>query len=302
MKRAAGSVASAPGLAPATQTDCAPAGAGALGFFLDARPGQRFCLFYPPAANVAPRGALLYVHPFAEELNQSRRMAALQARAFAAAGYAVLQIDLYGCGDSSGDFSDARWHIWKHDLGLACAWLARRSSGPLAIWSLRLGALLALDLARHAPVPVARLILWHPVIKGQFYINQFLRLHVASQMVADTLHAGDEREHRAGSTLRSRLAAGCPVEVGGYTLAAQLVAMIDRQDALARRPDCPVHWLALAADADGQPTPVVARHALQWRQAGVALDLRLLHGAPFWTSGEIIECPALLAATAALAA
>jgi alpha/beta superfamily hydrolase len=42
----------------------------------------------------------------AEELNKSRHVAAAQARAFAAAGYSVLQIDLYGCGDSSGDFGE----------------------------------------------------------------------------------------------------------------------------------------------------------------------------------------------------
>ena len=39
-----------------------------------------------------PRGAVVYVHPFAEELNKSRRMAALQARAMAAAGYAVVSL------------------------------------------------------------------------------------------------------------------------------------------------------------------------------------------------------------------
>jgi len=33
-------------------------------------------------------------------MNKSRRMAALQARVFAAMGFGVLQIDLFGCGDS----------------------------------------------------------------------------------------------------------------------------------------------------------------------------------------------------------
>ena len=57
-------------------------------------------------------------------MNKSRRMAALQARAFAEMGFGVLQIDLFGCGDSSGDFSDARWDIWKQDL-IACQGVAR---------------------------------------------------------------------------------------------------------------------------------------------------------------------------------
>src|SRR5687768_8838655 len=69
--------------------------------------GRRFCLLHMPSRPA--RALVVYVHPFAEEMNKSRRMAALQARALAASGHAVLQIDLLGCGDSSGDFGDASW-------------------------------------------------------------------------------------------------------------------------------------------------------------------------------------------------
>ena len=115
-----------------------------LPFFLPASGGQRYCLLHLPPPGQASRGGIVYLHPFAEELNKSRHVAAAQARAFAAAGYSVLQIDLYGCGDSSGDFAEARWAIWHNDLHLACAWLAQRVDGPLTLWGLRLGALLAL--------------------------------------------------------------------------------------------------------------------------------------------------------------
>ena len=59
-----------------------------------------FCLFYPAQREI-PLGSILYVHPFAEEMNKSRRMAALQAHGLAQAGYAVLQVDLRGCGESA---------------------------------------------------------------------------------------------------------------------------------------------------------------------------------------------------------
>ena len=36
-------------------------------FFLPAEPGERFCLAHVPAG--APRGAIVYVHPFAEEMH-----------------------------------------------------------------------------------------------------------------------------------------------------------------------------------------------------------------------------------------
>ena len=123
-------------------------------FFFDADPGTRFSLYHAPASSVPPRGAILYVHPFAEELNRTRRMACLQARRFAALGFAVLQIDLFGCGDSCGDFNAARWDLWKRDLATAHHWLAERSSsaGPIYLWGLRLGGLLALDFSTQCAV------------------------------------------------------------------------------------------------------------------------------------------------------
>ena len=45
-------------------------------FFFDVDPGTRFCVYHPSGTEVAPRGAILYVHPFADELNLCRRMAA----------------------------------------------------------------------------------------------------------------------------------------------------------------------------------------------------------------------------------
>ena len=49
-------------------------------------------------------------------------------------GFGVLQIDLFGCGDSSGDFSDARWDIWKQDIAAAREWLEERISAPVSLW------------------------------------------------------------------------------------------------------------------------------------------------------------------------
>ncbi|MES2739985.1 MAG: hydrolase 2, exosortase A system-associated [Pseudomonadota bacterium] len=257
-------------------------------FFLGAGRDQRFCLFHEPAPGVAARGAIIYLHPFAEEMNKSRRMAALQSRAFAARGHAVLQIDLYGCGDSGGDFGDARWPIWHDDVALACDWLARRTGAPLCIWGLRLGALLALDWCQR-DARAARLILWHPILKGKTCIDQFLRLRLASEMVAGGGAAGSARE---------QLAAGATLEIGGYALAPQLAAAIDALDAAALTPRVPLHWFDLAsAGQAGAIAPAVAERAGAWRAAGVDLQLHAVRGLPFWASGEIVECHALLDAT-----
>ena len=84
---------------------------------------------------------MLYLHPFAEEMNKSRRMAALACRALAEAGHAVLQIDLRGCGDSSADFGDASWGDWQDDVRLGLAWLDAHTpaDAPLWLWGLRAG-------------------------------------------------------------------------------------------------------------------------------------------------------------------
>lgn len=81
-------------------------------FIVEAQDGparQRFCIHHAPADPAAVRGAFVYAHPFAEQFNKLRRMAALQARALARSAYAALQIDLLGCGDSGGEFADATW-------------------------------------------------------------------------------------------------------------------------------------------------------------------------------------------------
>ena len=97
-------------------------------FFLPAslgRPGQRFCIFHATHGR-EPKGCILYIHPFAEETNKSRRMAAPQSRELARAGYAVLQIDLLGYGDSSGSFGDATWDGWLQDVAQGAQWLLNK--------------------------------------------------------------------------------------------------------------------------------------------------------------------------------
>src|SRR6476646_41057 len=116
-------------------------------FLADETGGQRLGILHRPATDRV-RGAIVHVHAFAEEMNKARRMAALQARAFANAGYAVLQCDLLGCGDSSGDFGDATWDAWVDDVLLACRWLTERTRAPLWLWGLRAGCLLAGEAAQ----------------------------------------------------------------------------------------------------------------------------------------------------------
>lgn len=269
-------------------------------FFFDAAPGTRFCLYHAPDPHVEPRGAILYVHPFAEELNRTRRMAALQSRAFAALGYAVLQIDLFGCGDSCGDFHDGDWNLWKSDLALAAGWLAERTSGPLHLWGVRLGGLLALDFARSATVD--SIILWQPFMSGRACINQFLRLRLARMQESSVPAPGSTTAPpRSTAALRAQLAVHGVIEVGGYEVAVPLVRAIDACDAAhIRLPPCTVHWFSSAAAVPSKVAESAARLAERWAADGVALHFHQVAGVPFWAADDTPECPALLQATDAV--
>jgi exosortase A-associated hydrolase 2 len=262
-------------------------------FFLKTAGGTRFCLFHAPLG--ACLGAVLYVSPFAEEMNRSRRMAALQARELAKLGYGVLQLDLHGCGDSSGDFMDARWETWKHDLALGAAWLHERLGQPLILWGSRLGVLLALDYARTAPHPVASMLLWQPILSAHAYLTQFLRLRVAGALLGE-----DGAGQQGTNALRATLQSGQAVEVAGYRLAPALAASIDALPPLdAMPPSCPVHWFEAIAAAGQEPSPRVLQAAASWRNAGVDLHFQAVICPPFWSTSEITISPAWLEATSA---
>ena len=279
----------------------------AQGFFLPVAGGERYCLYHAPAAGRTPRGAWLYVHPFGEEMNKSRRMVALQARAFAAAGHAVLQIDLHGCGDSCGDFADARWEIWHDDLEQARQWLAGQVSAPIGLWGTRLGALLALDFATHSTTPVDEVLLWQPVVNGEQFMTQFLRIRMAADMMGPdetTAIDGGASPAKAVTTqsLRAALSAGESLEIGGYLLAPQLAGAIDRgRLAGLGRPGMQVHWFEVVGEAGRTLPPAAATVAAALRGNGVALQVHLPQGPAFWSSQEIVEAPDLLAAMSAIA-
>ena len=258
--------------------------------FLDSAPGQRFCLYHPPRG--ACRGALVYLHPFAEEMNKSRRMAALQARALSALGVGVLQIDLHGCGDSDGEFGEARWDGWLRDTGAACAWLEAELGRPVGVWGLRLGALLALAYAHRAARAPERLLLWQPVLNGATYLTQFLRLRVAGSMLDPEAPAAGTRQ------LREQLTAGHALEVAGYMLAPELAATIDTLDAVTLAPPCPTDWLEVVADIERAIAPAALRVAAAWGGQTIGK----VAGPAFWSTQEMTECPQLLAASCTLLA
>jgi exosortase A-associated hydrolase 2 len=253
--------------------------------------GRRFCLLYE-TTSAAARGSVLYVHPFAEEMNKSRRMAALQSRAFAGAGYDVLQIDLFGCGDSGGDFGEATWDAWVEDVAAAARWLGSRERGALWLWGLRAGCLLAAQAARRLD-RASHFLFWQPPATGRLLLQQFLRLALAGQWL-------DGKARGAAAGLRARVQAGAAVQVGGYTLHPALAQGLEHSTLEPPARVGRVEWIEVSTRAD---EPAFASAALdaqaKWRANGARLCAQLARGPAFWQTTEIEEAPALIEASVA---
>jgi exosortase A-associated hydrolase 2 len=225
-------------------------------------------------------------------MNKSRRMAALQSRALAAAGFSVLQIDLFGCGDSSGDFGEAAWEIWQQDVVLGVRWISERAGGNVVLWGLRLGALLALDTARLCDVAPEKFILWQPVLSGETLLTQFLRLRLASEMLS-------EGKAKSGLLeLRAKLALGHTIEIAGYALSPQLTARMNELKLLTlAKPGNRVHWFEVTPTPGRDISPAARRIADSWIRDGVELGIQCVQGPSFWNTIETAECPELISAT-----
>ena len=258
-------------------------------FHLPFQDKARFCVLHSP--NGTSLGAFVYVHPFAEEMNKSRRMAALQARALAAAGWFVLQIDLLGCGDSDGEFGDATWSRWVDDVVEAAAWLRNRCGCVPVLWGMRLGCLLAREAAQRIESS-QDLVFWQPVRSGRQFLQQFLRLKLANQ-----LFLGNDRERLRTEDLRVQLTRGDAVEISGYMLSPDLALGMDASELVPTGIPARVAWLEVLATPE--LPPAVKNRVQAWQAAGAKVDLRAIVGPAFWQTQELAESPELIGATLA---
>ncbi len=251
--------------------------------------GQRFCIYHPAQGDQL-RSAVVYVHPWAEEMNKARRMVALQARALAEAGHAVLLLDLQGCGDSSGDFGDATWAQWTADVGAAVAWLQQQAPGaPLRLWGLRAGCLLATHAAAQFKLS-CDFLFWQPATQGKVLLQQFMRLKAAAEM-----QSADAKQTMAG--LRAELDAGRAIEVAGYRVSAPLALGLERAVLTPPASTSHVLWLETSTRPEAELLPASAAAVQSWRDAGHEVTAQVVNGPAFWQTQEIEDAPALVQAT-----
>jgi len=260
-----------------------------LPFTIEGSAGRLFALYRPPAAGRAHVGDVLFVPPFAEEMNRSRRMATVLAARLAEQGFGFLVVDLFGTGDSDGEFAAARLSIWRDDLIRAYDWLAAHGTPAIGLVALRFGAPLALELA--AACAVSRIVLWQPVASGEQMLSQFLRIRQAAGLTAGT--------GETTASMRASMSAGATLEVAGYDIAPSLAAELDalRLDPATAPNGVPLHWFELVAE-EGRPIPPGSARTIEVLRARIpTLDARPIVGDAFWTLLETTVAPALIDAT-----
>ena len=233
---------------------------------------------------------VLVAPAFAEEMNKSRRMVTELALALAERGWSTVVVDLFGTGDSEGEFGDSTLERWCADLIAARQWSAQHGVDIRALLGVRFGCLLAAELARRGAIGVQRTMFWQPVIDGTRMLDQFLRLRVAAQMI------GDGAKETIGG-LRERLKSS-RLEIAGYELSPELVSGIDGlklgQGAAALGA---IDWMEVMRSVD-TPVGATSMRAIDALKAGGSdVSLQTTTGDPFWTSTEIVTSPALVAAS-----
>ena len=260
--------------------------------FLEGPRGRIFVLTSRPAG--ACGSSVLLVPPFAEEMNKSRKVFTDLAQRLAQKGVAAIIPDLYGTGDSGGEFREADWDHWVENLALAASTAAAENWPVTGLVATRLGCLLAARAARDSLKGIRRTVFWQPVTDGDRYLTQFLRLRVAASMA-------DASRKETVAQLKEQMQKEQVLEVSGYEMSARLATQLSQlrlAGELSSRLGT-VHWIELVRDADS-PVPTATLEFIEKaRAAPLEIVADCVAGEPFWQTTEIVRNAALVNITVA---
>jgi exosortase A-associated hydrolase 2 len=237
---------------------------------------------------------VFYIPPFAEEMNKARRTATLMAERVHRHNANFFSLDLFGTGDSEGEFHDARWDIWLDNLHTGLDYLRSRQQEQITLLGLRLGAMLAAEFCQKYTFHPHQLVLWQPPGSGQQLLTQFLRIQLAADM------QGGDGKGMTTQELRAQLANGTSLEIAGYALHPELFHAIERirlADILAHLRQ-PIALFEITGTSD-KPLTLGTRRLLESLPRSTTVHAQPVKGEPFWSIQEITVSEALLDATEA---
>jgi exosortase A-associated hydrolase 2 len=234
---------------------------------------------------------VLIVPPFAEEMNKTRKMLTEVGQALQERGVATILVDPYGTGDSEGEFRDATWACWIQDFARAASWAAEEGWPIEGLLCVRLGCLLGAQVAQEVLGGVQRSVFWQPVVDGDRFVTQFLRLRVAASMM--------EAERESVSELRQTFRTGHYLEVAGYELSSKLAMELEGlklADGLGAHLGV-LHWMEVTRDVQGSIGGASETCLELARSRRLKTIVRTVTGDPFWASTEIVRIPELVEST-----
>jgi exosortase A-associated hydrolase 2 len=258
------------------------------GVFISGAAGRIFVVSHEPSAPVAR--AVLVVPAFAEEMNKSRRLVHETAEALERAGVWTIAPDLFGTGDSEGEFEEARWNVWIDDLRRTLDWARALGAERFGVLMVRLGTALYRDAEAQLATTFERAVAWQPLLSGA----EALRLLLRTKIMAIRMAGGTAPSLEA--LLQSLLTGAEPMELGGYLVSPQLAAAIQRaagaiMESRAVREGMSVEIEPAASAARSAATEETAAGGSVWTRVRIP-------GERFWLAVEPRPIPALVEATA----
>jgi exosortase A-associated hydrolase 2 len=248
--------------------------------FIQGEAGRLFCTFHDPApserrAPVQP--AVIVVPAFGDEMNKTRQTLAGIGKLLNQAGIALIIPDLFGTGDSEGEFREATWEGWRSDVLTVARHAGQRGTPVSGAIAIRTGALLLADALTDADFPELTASVWlQPTWHGEQYLTQLLRLRALSTAVA-------EGKSETVADLRGALAQGQLVNVGGYELSPSIAtALASRrlEDRLSPR-----LGELCSIEVTRQESKVGEVHR---DVGGVSATISTVLGEPYWSATEIV--------------
>jgi exosortase A-associated hydrolase 2 len=242
-------------------------------FFLPSGEDELFALYHAAEEAVPGGSPWVFCHPMSEEKLWTHRVFVDFARRLAAQGHAVLRFDFMGNGDSSGDFGRSSVESAVTDVRSAIDELRRRTGADrVNLLGLRFGATIA-SLAAERSSDVDTLVLWSPIVDGERYMQELLRINLATQ----TAVYKEMRHDRVA--LVEMMRQGATVNVDGYEMGFPLYSEAAAIKLAAGRKRHP--GPCLIVQVDRQP----GRPSAELQQLAAAYDRGTLAAAqeePFW--------------------
>jgi len=183
--------------------------------------GNRLFSCYSSSDNCVNKSGILIIQPFAEEQVIMQRALYNLANDLANNDIPVCRFDLFGQGDSNGDFNNANINEWKTNiLDAIDTFKQTYQLTEIILCGFRFGATLALLTTNNNSNDVHRLILIEPITHGKQYIESVLRTNLTYQMVTygEILYTRD--------ILIDRLRSGESINIDGYLISGELFCQI----------------------------------------------------------------------------